>query len=186
MPRNVAAQAKQKAQNNDPGTHGDDVDKIRDIIFGGQMREYAGRFEQMEKSLGETIDRLSKTFESRFEKLERSVEARLQQITERLAADREDRKTEHGAARSQLRDLEKLLKEQITEADGRLAAEVDAIYGAIEEHQQALGRLIEKSQADFTKTIAAETARLERHKIASKDLAQLFTELARSLKQDGK
>ena len=129
MPRNAAAQAKQKSQNSDPIPNEDDVDKIRDIIFGGQMREYASRFDQLEERLGKTIDNLKNGFEARFEKLERSVENRLQQVNDRVASEREERKTALSSTRGQLRDIEKALKKQLAETD----------YGAVRESLTAPG-----------------------------------------------
>ena len=152
MPRNAALRAKEKNQDSAPTA--DDVDKIRDIIFGGQMREYASRFEQLEKSVIDRIDRLS-----------RDMEKRLDQLTQRLATEKEESKNAIATSRSQLRDLE---------------------HGVLEEGQQELTSLIGKARNELEKSLESETARLERYKLASKDLAQMFTEVARTLKQDSK
>jgi hypothetical protein len=186
MPRNAASQANQSTQNKNPVPSADDVDKIRDIIFGGQMREYADRFESLEKGVGETIERLSKDIEKRFEQIESSLQGQVQKISQQLTREKEQRKTELGAAKHQVRDLGKLINARTAETDERVAAEVDELHGVLEQEHKALGELIEKSRAELGKLLARETKRLERDKLASKELAQLFTEIARNLRQNGK
>jgi hypothetical protein len=131
------------------GKTGDDVDKIRDIIFGTQMREYAARFAEMEAVVAAKLERMAKEFEQRFDGLERAVRERADQLK---------------------RELD-------TEASRRADEVADA--------KRQLGSSLERSQAEVTTLLRAESDRLEQRKVTSEDLARLFSELSRQLTQNG-
>ncbi|MGI9260351.1 MAG: hypothetical protein ACR2QQ_16075 [Gammaproteobacteria bacterium] len=174
MPRDASIRADRNSQTEAvPST--DDVDKIRDIIFGSQMREYSTRLAQLEKNVGNKIDKLSRDLDKRFE-----------QLTQRLSTEKSERKDAIVTMRGQVREVEKQLKTKLAEADDRVAAEVDEIHGALDEGHKDLSSLIEKAKSELTKDLTAEISKLESQKAGSKDLAQLFAEMARTLKQDSK
>lgn len=175
MPRNAALQANQRNETQGSTPTTDDVDKIRDIIFGTHMREYSTRFDQLEKDVGEKIDQLGK-----------DLEKRLDRLTQRLSTEKEERKDADATTRGQLRELDKRFKAKIAETDIYVAAEVEDLQGALEEEQNLLISLVDKAKAEINKSLTAEATRLDRQKLASKDLAQLFAELARTLKQESK
>ena len=45
------------------------VDQIRQILFGGQMRDYEKRFGEMEQRLTKSIEQLSSGFEKRLDRI---------------------------------------------------------------------------------------------------------------------
>jgi len=134
----------------------DDVDKIRDIIFGGQMREYAARFQELEKEVADSLQRMSKELDKRFEKLERALQVRTDGLNEKLKLEASQR-----------------------------SADLDELHEGVAAEYEALTTRIEKTRAELIKALQADTARLDRQKVTSKDLAQLFTDLARQIKQNG-
>ena len=182
MPRKAAAATKSRQTT----PHEDDVDKIRDIIFGGQMREYAERFDALEREVTGNIDQLVKQVDKRFADLERSLGNQIQKVADKLATEREQRRADHSTARTHIKDVEKLVHAKATENDSRFSAEVEALQAALESESSTLAELIEKTRAELSKLVAKETNRLEQHKLASKDLAQLLGDMAKNLKGNGK
>ncbi len=182
MPRKATA----STTNKQPTPSADDVDKIRDIIFGGQMREYAKRFDQLEREVTSAIDRMVKQVDKRFADLERSMGGQLQKMTDKLETEQQQRKAAHAATKTQLKDLDKQVNTRLAEHNGQLAAQVDELQAVVEEESGALTDLIEKTRAELNKLLSKETARLEQHSVSARDLAQLLTDAARRLKTNGK
>lgn len=168
------------------GTHADDVDKIRNIIFGDQMREYAGRFDQMERDIESTVERLSKRLEDRFGKLERSIASKLEQLQSKLAKEAEKRKDEDTAVNQRMVELQALIDQAAAASKNELSTGVEELTAALATQDKDLGKLIEKTRAELSRLMETEASRLERNKVSSKDLSQLFTELSRGLKRNGK
>lgn len=174
MPRDASSRVGGNSQT-EAVSSTDDVDKIRDIIFGSQMREYSTRLAQLEENVGKKIDKLSRDLDKRFE-----------QLTQRLSTEKSERKDAIVTMRGQVREVEKQLKAKLAEADDRVSAEVEEIHGVLDEGHKDLSSLLEKAKAELAKGFTSEIEKLERQKAGSKDLAQLFAEMARSLKQDSK
>ena len=156
-------------------SNADDVDKIRDIICGGQMREYSERFERLEQSIIARVDKLSA-----------DLDKRLDQLTTKIAAEKEDRKASNNALKSQIRDSEKQMKEAISESGSGWAAEAVELHNTMVAESEELAELIEKTKAELITSIQDEVGRLDAQKLATANLADLFADISRELKQNSK
>ncbi len=58
---------------------GQDVNAIRDILFGQQMRDYEQRFGQLEAALAEKLDALRSSFDTQLEQLQQQSADKLQE-----------------------------------------------------------------------------------------------------------
>lgn len=65
---------------------GQDVNAIRDILFGQQMRDYEQRFGQLEATLAEQLDAMRDTFTTRVEQLQQHSEGQLREAGEQQQA----------------------------------------------------------------------------------------------------
>ena len=70
---------------------GGNVDKIRDILFGGQMREYDSRFARLEEALLKESSDLRESVRKRIDTLETYFKKELESLATRLKAERDDR-----------------------------------------------------------------------------------------------
>ena len=67
------------------------VDKIRQILFGGQMRDYEQRFEAMETRITQNLDRVSRELEQRLERLNTYTRREVDKLGEQIKAEKKDR-----------------------------------------------------------------------------------------------
>src|SRR5690349_1039452 len=70
---------------------GGNVDKIRDILFGNQMREYDSRFARLEETLLKESTDLKESVRKRIDTLESDFKKELESLAGRLKAERDDR-----------------------------------------------------------------------------------------------
>src|SRR5438067_5799027 len=59
----------------------DKVDRIRDILFGPQMRDYDGRFQRLEDNLAREANEIRDDTQKRLEALERFIKAKWTRLT---------------------------------------------------------------------------------------------------------
>lgn len=64
---------------------GANVDKIRDILFGSNMREYEKRFARLEERLTKSSDALREDLKKRFDTLETFVREEMESLSQRRA-----------------------------------------------------------------------------------------------------
>jgi len=64
------------------------VDKIREILFGGQMRDYEQRFADLEARLTKNIEHISNAFEKRVERLNTFAKREIEKLAEQVKDER--------------------------------------------------------------------------------------------------
>jgi hypothetical protein len=74
---------------------GASVDKIRDILFGSQIKNYEARFARLEENLVRETVELKESMQRRFDSLEGFFRSETEALAARLKAEREER-TNHG------------------------------------------------------------------------------------------
>src|SRR5258708_30659764 len=67
------------------------VDKIRDILFGSQMRDYETRFARLEETVIKETGEIRETSRRRFDQLENYVKKEFEALETRLKSEREER-----------------------------------------------------------------------------------------------
>jgi hypothetical protein len=76
----------------DPRAPGN-IDKIRDILFGAQIKEYHRQFVRLESRIATETENLRAEIARRSDTLENFIRNEIQILGERLTAERDDRKT---------------------------------------------------------------------------------------------
>lgn len=165
-----------KVDRADAGTKSlvDDVDKIRDIIFGGQMREYTLRFDQLEKTVVKAAGRLERDMDKRLAKLEAKLAADVVKLGKSIGDESDRRQADTDLTNEKLADVERSLARQLGESQAALSADLDAT-------REKLEALVKETRIDLTEEFAGETTVLGREKVAATELASLMQDVAKRL-----
>ena len=139
------------------------VDKIRDIIFGNQMRDYETRFDRLEQHLLKEISAMRDEAGKHFDSLERYVNQELEALGSRLKNEQESRV-----------EADKKLSAEIKEANRLLSKNVDRL----DESQSSAARELRQQFLELNKNLSAE--------IRDKDQAstRALDQTARQLRAD--
>lgn len=154
------------------------IDKIRDIIFGNQMRDYEKRFVRLEERVLKESADLRDEVRRRFDQLEGHVGREFEAFGERLARENAERSAADEGGARELRELHKA-------ADKRFGqVEEQAARGARELRQQLLdlGKQLSDDMRQRGEALGAaldrQGAELRAEKTDRAALAALFTEMA--------
>ena len=162
------------------------VDKIREILFGGQMRDYEGRFADLEKRLSQRIDRVGVEFEKRIERLNIYAKREVDKLGERLKDERKDRLADGKTGARELKDFAQQVESWFGEVEDRLDVESKDLRNALHDQSEELAALITETRDHLNAAISNETRELADAKLAREDLAGLLSEVAMRLKKDFK
>ena len=155
----------------------DDVDRIREIIFGRQMRDYSDRFDRLESRLTAETQRLFSESEKRFKELHATLTERLDGITAEFRQESSRRDAENEDVRKSLQETRNDMNDSIGDANDRLATEVDRISALLDNTEQGL----RAAQDEFGTYIKKQLKALRSEKTESSELSSLFGELASRL-----
>jgi hypothetical protein len=89
----------------DPGS-GNNIDKIRDILFGSNMRDYEQRFSRLEEALRKESSDLRDTTRRHLESLEAFVHKELAAIEIRMNTERAERAESHAGIHRKIGEVE--------------------------------------------------------------------------------
>lgn len=163
---------------------GGNVDKIRDILFGSQMREYESRFARLEETLLKESSELRESTRKRIDTLEAYFRKELESLTARLRTERDERVAAAKDLSSNLVSSAESLTNAIRETqDG--AAEADReLRSHVLEQSKALSDEIRANQERVLAVLERRFQELRSSKTDRAALAELFTEVALRLNRE--
>jgi uncharacterized protein YicC (UPF0701 family) len=148
-----------KKQNTDPTQPtGDNVDQIREILFGSHMRAVDDRFETVEERLSKESKALKKALENRIKELEKMLgaysdkagdeinresaerDAQLGKVSDSLAAFRIDAENQLAKMQSDFNAEIKQVRQELTAAQKSLMGDLESLRKA---HDKSLDKLVE-------------------------------------------
>lgn len=162
------------------------VDKIREILFGGQMRDYEQRFADLESRLTKNVELISNNFEKRMDRLDAFAKRELEKLTEQVKEERKARREDGKQGSKDLKELAQQLESWCAELEEQISSEAQELRGTLQEQGEELSGMIHDTHEQLSKNLTTETRNLADGKLAREDLAALLTEVALRLKKDFK
>ena len=160
------------------------IDKVRDILFGGQMREVERRFAKLEERLLKETTDLKAHLKSRLDALESFTKKESESLIDQIKTEHEARTDAVGALSRELKDMAKTFDRRATAADDLQAKSQRELRQQILEQSQRLSDEIRKRTDDMLKALGQEAQQLRADKADRATLAALFTEMALRLTGD--
>ncbi len=162
------------------------LDKVRDILFGSQMRMVESRFHNLEERLLQEQRSLRADFGRQLGELNSTIRAELEQAEQRLAAERTKRQEELQAINSELREALRSLERRhmnLEQAAGMADADLrDQLLQHSSAITSEIGRLSERVSADLDRSVK----QLDGVKLDTSLLASLLGEVATRLGGNGR
>ena len=160
------------------------VDKIREIIFGGQMRDYDRRFSKLEQRLLNESEHLHRDLDKRIDDLEPLVRKELHKLGDHVQKERGERMEADKRLRKELQELDEKTAQRASELDEKLNTEAREIRDQLRNQDKALRDAMREMRDELSKALASETDRLSADKVSRGALADLMTEVAMRLNQE--
>ena len=169
----------------EPGAHEEagagSLDKVRDILFGGQMRDLDRRFARVEERLAKESAALEEDMRKRRSALEGFARSETEALAQRISAEYDARSEANGDLLRQMQEryaeFEKktgLLNDQLARAQRELRQQI------LETHQRLADEIREKVDQVLAR-LRQEADDLRDDKADRTTLAALFTEMAMRL-----
>jgi len=161
-----------------PPPEGGNIENIRDILFGSQMRQYERRFQRLEELVTKESSEVRNEVKRRLEGLETFVKQELKAIGDRVTAERDER----AAA---VAELGQRLAELASDSRGRTTRLEETFTQAIGELRQSLldqGKSLSDEIRGTSESLSARMASgleaLRVDKVDRGELGSLLTEVA--------
>ena len=162
------------------------VDKIRDILFGSQMRDYEKKFGRFEERLaGETAE-LREEIKRRFASLEAYVKNELTALADQLKVEKGERGEADKDLARELRESVKASEKKASQIEEQTAKSLHDLRQHVLEEAKRLTEEMEQKHKALSAALEKESQELRASLTDRLALADLFTELALRLKNEFK
>ena len=172
-------------KNEDQST-GENVDKIRDILFGEEMRVYERRFTELDQRLVREQQKLKDELSSRINKFEGFMKKEIEKLTEKGKQEKKDRVDGDKSLKDNIQDVVKELNRLIDEVDETLSKDCTELRQEIHDLSQETDTNINNMGTRLQDALDIESGDLYKAKAGREELSELFTELAMRLNKDFK
>lgn len=132
----------------------DSVDKIRDILFGNQMRDFDRKFELFEKHISNDLDRLRQENNLQIESLQNYVESEFEILSSKLALEEKNRIEEQD-------DLDASINRNVKQIDKKISDVSNAIESQSREVNQKVLKLSQDFSSELKNQIEVTRQRLD-------------------------
>lgn len=160
------------------------VDKIRDIIFGSQMRDYEKRFTRLDERLTADALALREDTKKRFDTLEAFVQKEIDALNQRLKTEKSERTEALKELAREFRETSKTIDKRLSQIDDQIAKEAATLRAQILEQSKQLSAEIEAKHRAVSMALDREAQALRTDKADREALADLFAEMALRLKDE--
>jgi uncharacterized protein YicC (UPF0701 family) len=154
------------------------IDKIRDILFGNQMRDYEQRFSRLEEALRKESAELRDSTRRHLEALETFVHKELSALQGRVIAERDERSENHARLTSDLAAASASFVKRLGEMENQEATAKSEIRSNLLQQSKELHDAIRQKADDTTSLLERRFAELHHAKTDRAALASLFSEVA--------
>jgi hypothetical protein len=164
---------------------GASVDKIRDILFGSQIKNYEARFARLEENLVRETVELKETMRRRFESLEGFFKSESEALAARLKAEHEERTSAFHALEQDLKATHEALGRKIHDLDASTAEADSGLRKELMSESRKLLEEIGERHDSLRSLLERRVGELRHQKTDRSLLAALLAEIATQIGDDG-
>ena len=165
---------------------GESLDKVRDILFGSQSREYEKRFARLEDKLLKEAADLREDLKRRFDTLELYIKKEVESLAARLKTEQDDRAESARGLSAELNDTARSFEQKTGQLGEHLTTSERELRRQILEQSKNLSDEIRQKHESVTASLEHATAELRDEKTDRAALASLFMEVAMRLNNEFK
>ncbi len=160
------------------------IDKVRDILFGSQVRDFERRFSKLEDRLKEEISETRAETHKKLNELEEFINREVSSLTERITTEQHSRQDDVKKLSVELKDTSHDFDKKVTSMGEQTAKNESEIRQKILEQSKYLTDELKKRQEDILAKLEREANELREDKADRIAIAEIFTEMAMRLTGD--
>lgn len=157
------------------------IEQIRDIIFGAQMRDYDRRFAQLEERLLKDSSDLRDELRNRHNSLEEFIRREIESLSERIAGEQRGRAAQLAEVAGSLDQLGRTADRRFGEMSEDVARQTRDLRGEVARHAATFAEELQRRAYELSTALKRETDELHARKADRAALGALFADLAQRL-----
>jgi chromosome segregation ATPase len=162
----------------------ENLDKVRDILFGGQMRAVESRLHRIEDRLRREHEALRTDLEKQIQALEKQTRKDSDGLAEKLNGEQAKRNDDIKSVSAALRDTARSLEKRLAKLDESSNTADAEIRSQLLEHIEATAMQLRELTERFTADLGTVATELRAEKVDIASMVELFSDMAVRLSED--
>lgn len=163
---------------------GENVDKIREIIFGTQMRDYEQRFAQIEERLLREIAGMKDETRIRLDSLEGYIKKEVESLIDRIKGEQGQRDESVKEVLDEVKQLSQTSEKKINQLDDQLSKSARELRQQLLDQSKNLSDEIVRKQGEVLASLEQTARELRDGKVNRASLSELLVEVAMRLSDE--
>ena len=160
------------------------VDRIRNILFGSQMRDYDGRFTRLEERLAREAAELQADLQKRLDTLEGFVKGEVESLANRLRTEHSERSQAIEKAARELAETARGFELKLNNLDERSGKDLHDLREQLLEQSKLLSAEIKAKHEQMKSGLENESQQIRGAMAGREALAEMLNEVALRLKNE--
>jgi len=157
---------------------GGNVDQIRDILFGSQMKDYDRKFSRLEERILKEVSRLKEDSNKRLDSLESFINREIESLSDKLNSEKINRDDSLKELASELNNTAKALEKKLSMMENSTDKEVRNLRQSIMDQSKRLLNEISHKHDEGMSIFDRSVTELRDEKVTRSALSGLLTEVA--------
>jgi hypothetical protein len=162
------------------------VDRIRNILFGSQMRDYDGRFQRLEERLVRDAAEVRGDLQKRLEALEAFMKGEVESMTNRVRGENAERNQALGKLAHALEETARGIELKLNNLDTQTANDIRELRQQLLEQSKTLSGEIREKHEQMKSGLEQEAQQIRSAMTGREALAEMFSEVSLRLKNEFK
>lgn len=162
------------------------IDKIRDILFGSQARDFDRRFSRLEERLIKDVNEMRDETRKKLDALEDFIKSEVKSLTDRLVSEQNSRLDATKELSNDLKELSHSFDKKVTQINEQSAKSESDLRQQILTQSKNLSEEIQKRHNESLSRLEREASEIREDKADRTAIANIFTEMAMRLTNDFK
>jgi seryl-tRNA synthetase len=163
---------------NSPLTDANSMEKIRDILFGNQLKEFEKRFSRLEERVGRETDVLRSDLKKRFDTLEQYIRNEIESVSTRLKKEQESRNSANESMQAEIKAKMTAVDNRIEGLDTQLGDITRDLRQQLLDQSKALSEEIQAKADQAAANLDRSMGTLQGEKVDRATLSSFLVELA--------
>ena len=159
-------------------TENQSIDKIRDIIFGHQMKDYEKRFMMLEERMQQQIEASRNETVTRLEAVEIFIKKEIDALSDRLKTEKSMRTQAARESSKEIKDMAKKISTDIGRLEDRQSKDARETRQQLLDLTKNLSQEISNKHSEISKALELAVKELNKDKVARSTLSEILLEMA--------
>ena len=154
------------------------VDQIRDLIFGNQIKDFEAQFEKLNNTLSVMEEKMTKSFGEAHAKLQTETERSLELLEKKIDTLSSSTQKERTKLKELIGNTDENLHEQLTNQKDEFAAKLKIMRDNVTDDNNKMTEKISAMQKEIQVVLEKGLAKLSNDKLSRDAMAQMFLDVA--------